>query len=87
MAAVGQDPADLSAIVITHEHIDHVRGAGVLGRRFNIPVYISSATHQACAGLGHVPELIHFECGTRFDIQDLILNPFPSPTMQRIRPG
>jgi phosphoribosyl 1,2-cyclic phosphodiesterase len=76
MAVVGQDPADLSAIVITHEHIDHVRGAGVLGRRFNIPVYISSATHQACTGLGHVPELNYFDCGTRFDIQDLILNPF-----------
>ncbi|MFO7989109.1 MAG: MBL fold metallo-hydrolase [Thermodesulfobacteriota bacterium] len=76
MAAVGQDPADLSAIIITHEHIDHVRGAGVLGRRFNIPVYISPATHQACPGLGSVPELIYFDCGTRFDIQDLILNPF-----------
>jgi phosphoribosyl 1,2-cyclic phosphodiesterase len=76
MALVGQDPADLSAIVITHEHIDHVRGAGVLGRRFNIPVYISPATHQACPGLGNVPELTYFDCGTRFEIQDLILNPF-----------
>ncbi|MCF8074821.1 MAG: MBL fold metallo-hydrolase [Desulfotignum sp.] len=76
MAAVGQDPADLSAIVITHEHIDHVRGAGVLSRRFNIPVYISSATHQACTKLGHISALTYFDCGNRFQIQDLTVTPF-----------
>ncbi len=76
MTAVGQDPAALSAIVITHEHIDHVRGAGVLSRRFNIPVYISSATHQACTGLGHISALTYFDCGNRFEIQDLTVNPF-----------
>jgi phosphoribosyl 1,2-cyclic phosphodiesterase len=76
MKAVGQDPADLSAIVITHEHIDHVRGAGVLSRRFNIPVYISSATHHACTGLGHISALTYFDCGNRFKIQDLTVNPF-----------
>jgi phosphoribosyl 1,2-cyclic phosphodiesterase len=76
MAAVGQDPADLSAIVITHEHTDHVKGAGVLGRRFNIPVYITPATHKACTGLGAVPGLTYFECGTRFRIQDLTVTPF-----------
>ncbi|MCF8091463.1 MAG: MBL fold metallo-hydrolase [Desulfotignum sp.] len=76
MAAVGQNPADLSAIVITHEHMDHIKGAGVLGRRFNIPVYITPATHRACPGLGNIPELIYFECGTRFHIQDLAVNPF-----------
>lgn len=76
MASVGQDPADLSAIVVTHEHIDHVRGAGVLSRRFNIPVYISSATHQACTGLGHVSALTYFDCGNCFEIQDLTINPF-----------
>ena len=76
MAAVGQDPADLSAIIITHEHTDHVKGAGVLGRRFNIPVYITPATHKACTGLGTVPGLTYFECGIRFQIQDLALTPF-----------
>jgi phosphoribosyl 1,2-cyclic phosphodiesterase len=76
MAAVGQDPARLSAIVVTHEHTDHVKGVGVLGRRFNIPVYITPATHRACSGLGTIPGLIYFECGTRFQIQDLAVTPF-----------
>lgn len=76
MAAVGQTPEQLSAIIITHEHTDHVKGAGVLGRRFNIPVYITPATHKACPNLGKIPALTYFECGTRFQIQDLTVNPF-----------
>lgn len=76
MAAVGKTPEQLSAIIITHEHTDHIKGAGVLGRRFNIPVYITPATHKACPNLGKIPALTYFECGTRFQIQGLTVNPF-----------
>lgn len=47
MAAVGQDPAALTAILITHEHLDHVAGLAVLARRFHIPVFFTEATHRA----------------------------------------
>jgi phosphoribosyl 1,2-cyclic phosphodiesterase len=45
---VGEDPAKLDAIVITHEHGDHARGLAVLSKTLNVPVYISSAALEAC---------------------------------------
>ena len=47
MSAVGEDPEKLDAILITHEHADHVGGLPVLARRLNIPVYFTEATHRA----------------------------------------
>jgi len=47
MAAAGEDPAALSAILITHEHQDHVAGLATLGRRLSIPVYFTEPTHRA----------------------------------------
>jgi phosphoribosyl 1,2-cyclic phosphodiesterase len=76
MAAVGRTPDDLKAIIITHEHTDHVKGAGVLSRRFNIPVYVTSDTFNACKGLGKIDRLNFFECGAAFDIGSLAVNPF-----------
>ncbi len=47
MAIAGEDPATLDAILITHEHIDHVAGLAVLARRLNIPVFFTESTHRA----------------------------------------
>jgi phosphoribosyl 1,2-cyclic phosphodiesterase len=47
MALVGEDPNALDAILITHEHIDHVAGLPVLARRLNIPVFFTEPTHRA----------------------------------------
>jgi phosphoribosyl 1,2-cyclic phosphodiesterase len=47
MALVGEDPADLNAILITHEHLDHVAGLAVLARRLRIPVFFTEGTHRA----------------------------------------
>ena len=41
---VGIAPETLSALLITHEHVDHVRGAGVIARRYNLPVYGTEKT-------------------------------------------
>src|SRR5437868_6743336 len=46
MLRVGEDPSRLSAIIITHEHQDHISGLGVLARKLKIPVYITGHTHQ-----------------------------------------
>src|SRR5271170_6288557 len=47
MALAGEDPAALDAILITHEHIDHVAGLPVLARRLDIPVFFTEPTHRA----------------------------------------
>jgi len=47
MAAVGEDPTTLDAIVITHEHQDHVHGLAATARKLGIPVYFTEATHRA----------------------------------------
>ena len=47
MKAAGEDPSALSAILLTHEHQDHVSGLAVLARKLGIPVYLTEPTHRA----------------------------------------
>ena len=39
LSAVGKNPDKIKGIFITHEHSDHVKGADVFARRFNIPIF------------------------------------------------
>ena len=43
---IGVEPCSLDCIFITHEHIDHIKGAGILSRRYNLPIYASVGTWQ-----------------------------------------
>src|SRR5271170_5192549 len=47
MAITGIDPDDISAIVITHEHSDHITGLSLLARKLDVPVYMTGATRAA----------------------------------------
>jgi phosphoribosyl 1,2-cyclic phosphodiesterase len=69
-------PEDLDAIIVTHEHSDHIRGVGILSRRYKLPVYINPKTQRACPGLGKLYETRLFECGTTFQVNNMTVHPF-----------
>lgn len=49
MKKIGESPENLSAILITHEHSDHISGIGAVSRKFNIPVYANEDTWEQTA--------------------------------------
>jgi len=87
MKTVGQDPHSLSAILITHEHSDHICGLARLARKLHTPVFMTGATHQGWARAvrdeqGEKPQLEkfeRFESGHRFQVGDIEVKPFTIP--------
>ncbi len=67
----------LNAIVVSHEHSDHIQGVGVLSRRYRIPIYMSPGTQGAIGSqIGKPYEVVHFNCGLSFRIETLSIHPF-----------
>ncbi len=87
MKALGEDPHALAAILITHEHNDHVYGLEVLARKLGIPVFMTGATHQAWAKAvrdadgerPHLEKLEMFTAGRSFQIGDVAVTAFTIP--------
>jgi len=87
LKAAGGDPRALSAILITHEHTDHVYGLATLARKLRIPVFMTGATQQAWAKAmrdatgerPHVEQLELFSSGRNFQVGDLSVTPFTIP--------
>ena len=75
-------PETLDAIVVTHEHSDHVRGVGILSRKYHLPVYANEPTFQAMSrSIGAIePRNVRiFDSDGDFFIGDLALRPIPIP--------
>jgi phosphoribosyl 1,2-cyclic phosphodiesterase len=87
MKLVSDDPRSLSAIVITHEHCDHISGLATLAKKLRIPVFMTGATQQAWARAmrdenGVKPQLEkfeRFESGHTFQVGDIAVKPFTIP--------
>ncbi|GAB5053719.1 MULTISPECIES: MBL fold metallo-hydrolase [Pediococcus] len=57
MNSIGRDLADVDSLFITHEHTDHIQGAGVLARRYNLDLYANQGTWRAIEPkIGPIPE-------------------------------
>ncbi len=68
---------NIDAIIVSHEHSDHIQGVGILARRYNLPVYISYETFNTAAKqLGNIKYINNFTCGTEFKINQLVIRPF-----------
>ena len=75
------DPASIDAVVLTHEHGDHARGVSVFARSFDLPVYTSTATREACQ-FGRFESKIRFHeitSSADFQIGALDFHPFTVP--------
>ncbi|HZK25545.1 MAG TPA: MBL fold metallo-hydrolase [Oscillospiraceae bacterium] len=51
LCAVGVEASELSALLLSHDHVDHTSGAGVMARRYGLPVYATEPTWQAAGKL------------------------------------
>lgn len=78
LSRLDRQPADLSAIVVTHEHSDHINGVGAFARKHNVPVYMSHGT-AAHEKLGQVPQLSLLNSHDCFTIGSLQCQAFPVP--------
>jgi phosphoribosyl 1,2-cyclic phosphodiesterase len=81
LARLGLEGEDLTAIVVTHEHRDHIGGVGALARRFALPVYMTAGTLEAFEGMqtGRAPQVHVFNSHERFAIDAIEVCPFPVP--------
>ena len=79
---IGVLPETLNAIAVTHEHSDHVKGVGVISRKYHVPVYANERTWNAMArtvGEIHPGNRRVFQDEEDFFIGDLALLPFSIP--------
>ncbi len=78
LQAINFDVNDLSAIVVTHEHADHINGIRVLARKYQLPIYATAGT-AGCLSADVSGLIEEFSCHDSFEIQDIEVQPFPVP--------
>jgi phosphoribosyl 1,2-cyclic phosphodiesterase len=90
LRALGERIEEISAILITHEHSDHVAGLQRLATKLKVPVFLTAPTHDAWSRAvrdnnddqGAIPELAkseHFSAGRGFRVGDIEVMPFTIP--------
>ncbi|MFO7649325.1 MBL fold metallo-hydrolase [Halomonas sp. 3H] len=78
LADLGLHPRQLDAVLVTHEHGDHIRGVGPLSRRHGVPVYLTPGT-WASGRLGELPQRHWITPQARFAIKGLTVDPVTVP--------
>ncbi len=80
LATIGRTPENLTAIIVTHEHIDHIQGLTMLAEKLEVPVYCNRETHYGIESQlrAKLPCRI-FNTGTSFDVGDITVENFSIP--------
>ena len=78
MAALGVVPEALDAVLVTHEHGDHLRGVGPLSRRHALPVWLTHGTYRGARDR-RFADVRLFHAHEPFRIGDIDIDPFPTP--------
>ena len=81
LRSIDMDVRDMDGILITHEHSDHMKGLGVMSRKYHLPIYATRGTIEAIqemASVGRMPEGLFHEIqeDEEFQIKDLTVRPF-----------
>jgi phosphoribosyl 1,2-cyclic phosphodiesterase len=80
LESIGRVPENLTAILITHEHSDHVSGLPLLSEKLHIPIYCNRPTQEAVEYTYQTRLGCHvFETGARFEIGDILVETFSVP--------
>jgi len=80
MAAHGRRMRDVDALIISHDHADHVRGAGVFQRKFGLPIYVTRVTQAAIRShLGRLTDVRYFVSGERLTFGPVTVHTIRTP--------
>ena len=79
LAAVGERSDGFDAILISHEHVDHINGLRLLALDWTAPIYITRLTHQVITWDPKLQAFELFEAGERFVVGDIEVTPFSIP--------
>ena len=83
LASINSSIEDIDAILITHEHSDHVQSLGLLSKKYNIPIYINEETFNALSSAQKEKisedKINYFINDKEFYFKDLIIKPFSIP--------
>jgi len=82
LESIDVDPHEIEGILVTHEHIDHVKGVGILSRKYDLPIYANKKTWDSMIGkLGKIKEenIKYFETGENFKMNDIEIKSYPIP--------
>jgi phosphoribosyl 1,2-cyclic phosphodiesterase len=77
LEGVGIDASGIHAVLVTHEHIDHIRSAGSFARRFNVPVFASHQVRVKADKYFKKTQVREFESGTALAFRDVQIDPVP----------
>jgi phosphoribosyl 1,2-cyclic phosphodiesterase len=80
LGRLGVAPDSIAAIVVTHEHSDHVGGVGAFAARFGTPVWLTFGTLSAVAErFAALPQVFGFDSHDAFAVDAIEVQPFPVP--------